>query len=227
MSGTHKVELHQAHDPQKDQSYFLFATTQTELDYLRFPLGGLTKPETRALAGRYNLPVAEKPDSQDICFVPNGNYAAVVQKLRPESLMPGDIVHINGTKLGQHQGIIHYTIGQRKGLFIGGRTESSEPLYVVRLNPDTHEVIVGPKEALAQKDFTVTDLNWIGDHDVSEINCTVKIRSSQAPLVARFKLTSPHQGHVTLLEPEYGISPGQACVMYDGKRVLGGGWIRS
>lgn len=228
LPGTHKTELHQAHDPQKDQSYFLFATTQTQLDYLRFPLGGMTKTETRALAERYNLPVSDKPDSQDICFVPDGNYAAVVQKLRPQSAEPGNIVHVNGTLLGRHQGIIHYTIGQRKGLFIGGRSDSSEPLYVVRLDPDAHQVIVGPKEALAQTHFRLTDLNWIGDTEAHpEMICTVKIRSSQAPLSARLSIRPPHQGLVALDSPEYGISPGQACVIYDGTRVLGGGWIQS
>lgn len=217
-----KAELHQAIDPSKDQSYFLFATQQHELDYLRFPLGGLTKAETRQHAERLGLSVADKPDSQDICFVPNGNYAEVVQKLRPGASEPGQIVHVNGTVLGRHPGIIHYTIGQRKGLGIGG---SEEPLYVVRLNEKTKEVVVGNKEDLAQTQFKVSRLNWLGDTATKEITCTVKIRSAQLPMKATLHLEETFLGTILLDQPEYGISPGQACVFYEGTQVLGGGWI--
>jgi tRNA-specific 2-thiouridylase len=225
IRGQEKSELHQAVDPSKDQSYFLFATKQQELDYLRFPLGGLTKAETRQHAQRFGLAIADKPDSQDICFVPNGNYADVVQKLRPGAAEPGQIVHINGTVLGRHPGIIHYTIGQRKGLGIGGNTESEGPLYVVRLNEKTKEVIVGDKEDLAQTTFSLGQVNWLGDAQNGPIPCTVKIRSSQAPLKAHALLKKDGTAVVTLNEPEYGISPGQACVFYDRSRMLGGGWI--
>ena len=216
-----KAELHQAVDPTKDQSYFLFATKQSELDYLRFPLGGLTKAETRQHAQRFGLSVADKPDSQDICFVPNGDYASVVQKLRPGAAEPGQIVHVDGTVLGRHPGIIHYTIGQRKGLGIGG---SEEPLYVVHLNEKTKEVIVGPKAHLAQQEIKVQRVNWLGEDDSKPLSCTVKIRSSQTPLKAQVHVSGSN-ATIILEEPEYGISPGQACVFYDGSRVLGGGWI--
>lgn len=226
VSPSGKAELHQAIDPSKDQSYFLFATKQHELDYLRFPLGGLTKAETRQHAERLGLSVADKPDSQDICFVPNGNYAEVVQKLRPGASEPGQIVHVNGTLLGRHPGIIHYTIGQRKGLGIGGNAESDGPLYVVRLNEKTKEVIVGSKADLAETTFPVTRVNWLGDRQTNSIPCTVKIRSSQTPLSASFSLEADQStGTITLVDPEYGVSPGQACVFYEGPRVLGGGWI--
>lgn len=218
-----KAELHQAVDPTKDQSYFLFATKQAELDYLRFPLGGLTKTETRQHAQRFGLSVADKPDSQDICFVPNGNYAEVVKKLRPGAAEPGNIIHVDGTVLGRHPGIIHYTIGQRKGLGIGG---AGDPLYVVRLNEKTKEVVVGPKAHLAQQEVNVQKVNWLGEDHPDALPCTVKIRSSQTPLKATVKRQGT-QATVILEEPEYGISPGQACVFYKGPRVLGGGWITS
>ncbi|HCI48565.1 MAG: tRNA 2-thiouridine(34) synthase MnmA [Alphaproteobacteria bacterium RIFCSPLOWO2_01_FULL_45_8] len=225
LKGEEKAELHQAVDPTKDQSYFLFATRQEELDYLRFPLGGLTKAETRQHAKRFGLSVADKPDSQDICFVPNGDYASVVQKLRPGAADPGEIVHVNGSVLGRHPGIIHYTIGQRKGLGIGGSTElDGKPLYVVRLNAHTKEVIVGSREDLAQTTFTMEKVNWLGEVSDTPLPCTVKIRSSQTPLQAEVTRTTTGAS-VTLLEPEYGISPGQACVFYEGTRVVGGGWI--
>lgn len=225
LKGKEKAELHQAVDPSKDQSYFLFATQQHELDYLRFPLGGLTKAETRQHAQRFGLSVADKPDSQDICFVPNGNYAEVVQKLRPGAAEPGQIVHMNGTVLGRHPGIIHYTIGQRKGLGIGGNAESDGPLYVVRLNEKTKKVIVGSKEDLAQTTLTISHLNWLGHPDINSVSCTIKIRSSQSPLPADLFLKEDGTASVSLHAPEYGISPGQACVFYEGSRVLGGGWI--
>ncbi len=225
-----KAELHMAADHARDQSYFLFTTKQDQLDYLRFPLGHMTsKAETRALAAEFGLSVADKPDSQDICFVPNGSYAAVIEKLRPGAADPGDIVHMDGDVLGQHKGIIHYTIGQRRGLGIGGR----EPLYVVKLDPDTKQVIVGPKEALAKHRFTINDINWLGDEDFQTAagngwEMRVKVRSTRPPKAARIFPTGPNSAEVELEIPEEGVSPGQACVFYapDSTRVLGGGWIQ-
>jgi tRNA-specific 2-thiouridylase len=228
MQGPHKAELHSAADAARDQSYFLFSTKQEQLDFLRFPLGHLqSKAETRALAAKYGLPVADKPDSQDICFVPNGNYAAVIEKLRPGAADPGEIVDMDGTVLGAHRGVIHYTIGQRRGLGLGGL---EDPLYVVRLEPDTRRVIVGPKQALATRTVPVREVNWLGDapfdsRDAWEVE--VKIRSTRAPQPAVIRPLSATEAEVELLSPEEGVSPGQACVFYapEGSRVLGGGWI--
>ena len=223
--GTAGAELHRAADHSRDQSYFLFATTREQLDFLRFPLGHLTsKAETRALAAEFGLPVADKPDSQDICFVPQGGYAAVIEKLRPGASEPGEIVHLDGRVLGEHKGIIHYTIGQRRGIGIGG----GEPLYVVRLNPETRHVIVGPREALATRRVPVREVNWLGDAalgaETPEI--LVKVRSTRPPVPARLH-PAPDGAEVELLTPEEGVAPGQACVFYgaEGSRVLGGGWI--
>lgn len=227
LMGPKGAELHMAADPLKDQSYFLFATTQDQLDYLRFPLGGMEKSETRAHAKRFGLPVADKPDSQDICFVPGGNYATIVEKLRPGALTPGKIIHVDGTVLGDHTGIINYTIGQRRGLKIGGREDDQAPLYVVRLNPDQHEVIVGPKEALACHEFSLINVNWLGELAPPGVGIPVqvKIRSSSKPIPAQIFLEGNNQSRIILNQPEYGISGGQACVMYNHTRVLGGGWI--
>jgi tRNA-specific 2-thiouridylase len=221
-------ELHQAADPARDQSYFLFSTTAEQLAYLRFPLGGLaSKAETRALAARYGLPVADKPDSQDICFVPNGDYAAVIQKLRPGAAEPGEITDMAGNVLGRHRGVIHYTIGQRRGLGIGGL---GDPLYVVRLDPDARRVIVGPKEALSTRTVPLREINWLGDAPLqsrAEWPLSVKVRSTRAPREAILRPLGPTEAEVELLHPEDGVSPGQACVFYEsaGSRVLGGGWI--
>lgn len=221
-------ELHAAADAVRDQSYFLFSTTAEQLDYLRFPLGHLsTKAETRALAARYGLPVADKPDSQDICFVPNGNYAAVIEKLRPGAAEPGEIVDISGRVLGQHKGVIHYTIGQRRGLGIGGL---EDPLYVVRLDVEARRVIVGPKEMLSTRIVPLREINWLGDapfDSAEEWHVTVKVRSTRPPREAVIRPLSATTATVELLTPEEGISPGQACVFYDpaSTRVLGGGWI--
>ena len=224
-----KAELHQAADHTRDQSYFLFTTKQAQLDYLRFPLGHLkSKDETRALANEFGLAVADKPDSQDICFVPNGSYAAVIEKLRPGAADPGEIVHMDGEVLGNHKGVIHYTIGQRRGLGIGGR----EPLYVVKLDPDSKQVIVGPKEALALHRFPIAEINWLGDtpfEDATEgWEMRVKVRSTRPPKVARIYPTGPNSADVELVVAEEGVSPGQACVFYapDSTRILGGGWIQ-
>jgi tRNA-uridine 2-sulfurtransferase len=221
-------ELHQAADAARDQSYFLFSTTPDQLAYLRFPLGHLaSKAETRALAARYGLPVADKPDSQDICFVPNGNYAAVIEKLRPGSAEPGDIVDLSGRVLGAHRGVIHYTIGQRKGLGIGGL---ADPLYVVRLDPDLRQVVVGPKAALSTRVVPVREVNWLGDAPFAsrpEWHVAVKVRSTRPPRPAILRPTSATTAEVELIAPEDGVSAGQACVFYDpiGSRIFGGGWI--
>jgi len=221
-------ELHCAEDANRDQSYFLFATTPEQLDFLRFPIGHLhSKAATRALASKYGLPVADKPDSQDICFVPNGNYASVIEKLRPGAAEPGDIVHVDGRVLGKHDGVIHYTIGQRRGLGIGGL---SDPLYVVRLDVDAKHVVVGPKELLATRIVPVREINWLGDDPFtsrSEWHLSVKVRSTRPPREAIIRPQSNTTAEVELLTPEEGISPGQACVFYDpnGSRIFGGGWI--
>ncbi len=228
--GSSKAELHRAADPVRDQSYFLFSTTQDQLDFLRFPLGHLaSKAETRALAEKHGLSVADKPDSQDICFVPNGDYAAVIEKLRPGSAQPGDIVDVSGNVLGQHDGVIHYTIGQRRGLKIGGL---KDPLYVVKLDVDKRHVIVGPKELLATRTIQIKEVNWLGDADFDASkrhDVLVKVRSTRPPTEAVVIPNSSTTASVELVVAEQGIAAGQACVFYapDGERVLGGGWITS
>ena len=226
--GEKGAELHAAADSARDQSYFLFSTTPDQLDYLRFPLGHLTsKAETRALATKHGLAVADKPDSQDICFVPNGNYAAVIEKLRPGAADPGDIVDVQGNVLGQHRGVIHYTIGQRRGLGIGGL---EDPLYVVRLDVDARRVIVGPKEMLTTRIVPVREINWLGDKAFTsrkEWSIDVKVRSTRPPREAIIRPLSETTAEVELIVPEEGVSPGQACVFYDpnSSRIFGGGWI--
>jgi len=221
-------ELHQAVDRARDQSYFLFSTTPEQLEILRFPLGHLgSKAETRALAAKYGLPVADKPDSQDICFVPNGNYAAVIEKLRPGAADPGEIVDQAGKVIGQHNGVIHYTVGQRKGLGIGGL---EEPIYVLRLEPVTRQVVVGPKAALATRIIPVREINWLGDepfHARPEWPLEVKVRSTRPPRAAILRPLSATEAEVELLDPEDGVASGQACVFYEPAttRVLGGGWV--
>jgi tRNA-specific 2-thiouridylase len=225
--GPNGSELHRAADPGKDQSYFLFATTQDQLDYLRFPLGHLTKDQTRQLAEAFGLAVADKPDSQDICFVPDGNYAAIVEKLRPGASEPGDIVHVDGRVLGQHEGVIRYTVGQRRGLGVA----TGEPLYVVRLDAPGRRVIVGPREALGVKRIRLHDVNWIGDTPFDALEgepVLVKVRSTRPPVPAALSVAD---GKVSLVldADEEGVAPGQAAVFYSpedgGSRVLGGGWI--
>jgi len=226
VMGPKGAELHKASDENRDQSYFLFATTQDQLNYLRFPLGHMSKPETRLLAERYNLPVATKPDSQDICFVPNGDYASVVSKLRPGAIDPGTIVDLQGHVLGQHEGIIHFTVGQRRGLNLTDRQgENNEPLYVVRVNAEKKQVTVGPKEALAQTKVILREMNWLADPIAPE-GCpvTAKLRSAQPPLSGHLYMEKDINT-LTLHEPAFGIAPGQAGVIYQGDRVLGGGWI--
>ncbi|MGA1179599.1 MAG: tRNA 2-thiouridine(34) synthase MnmA [Marivivens sp.] len=221
-------ELHCAADANRDQSYFLFSTTPEQLDFLRFPLGHLpSKDATRKLAAKYGLAVADKPDSQDICFVPNGNYASVIEKLRPGAAEPGQIVDTEGNVLGEHRGVIHYTIGQRRGLGIGGL---ADPLYVVRLDVDKRQVVVGPKDLLATRTIPVREINWLGDGaftDQAEREISVKVRSTRPPAPAILRPISETEAEVELLTAEEGVSPGQACVFYEtgGSRILGGGWI--
>jgi tRNA-specific 2-thiouridylase len=213
--GPNGAELHRAADPARDQSYFLFATTREQLDYLRFPLGDLPKPAVREIARELALAVADKPDSQDICFVPDGDYARVVKKVRPEAAVEGEIVDRDGRVLGAHPGLIHFTVGQRRGLEIGGQPE---PLYVLRLEPESSRVVVGPKSALAVRSARLDGVNWLGEGQREGLS--VKVRSLARPAPARFDGEAVH-----FERPEYGVAPGQAAVLYDGDRVLGGGWI--
>lgn len=214
-------ELHRAADPAKDQSYFLFATTRPQLARLGFPLGGLGKQSVRMLAQHFGLRVAGKPDSQDICFVPGGDYRAVVRKLRPDADQPGAIVDMNGHELGRHAGLIGFTIGQRRGIDIGGQ---AEPLYVVRLEPHTNRVVVGPRAALAVSTVWLDDLNWLAAAVPADgLDVDVKLRS-MAPL-ARARLFAGPTPRLELAEPHYGVAPGQAAVCYAGTHVLGGGFI--
>jgi len=215
VEGPEGPELHRAADPARDQSYFLFATTAKQLDFLRFPLGGMPKPEVRAIAAELGLGVAAKPDSQDICFVPDGDYARLVKKLRPEAGTEGEIVDLTGRVLGRHKGLIHFTVGQRKGLELGGQPE---PLYVIRLDAAEGRVVVGPRRALAVGAARLSEINWIGGRYSGPI--TAKVRSLAKPVPAALegdRILFPHG--------EYGVSPGQAAVLYAEDRVLGGGWI--
>ncbi|MTI18972.1 tRNA 2-thiouridine(34) synthase MnmA [Rhodobacteraceae bacterium RKSG542] len=216
-------------DLDRDQSYFLFATTPEQMDFIRFPLGGMTKPEVRDLAREFGLEIADKHDSQDICFVPQGRYTDVITKLRPHAADPGDIVHVDGRILGKHEGIIHYTIGQRRGLGVS----TGEPLYVVQLDADGRRVIVGPQEALATHQLQLREVNWIGQGNLEDIpeeglEVFAKVRSTRPPTPGRIKFVD---GEVTmeLHAGEMGVAPGQACVFFDDDsqdaRVLGGGWI--
>lgn len=220
-----KGELHRGVDKTKDQSYFLFATTQEQLDFCRFPLGGMSKVETREHAKRLGLIVQDKPDSQDICFVPNGDYASVVQRFAPGALDAGEIVHLDGRVLGRHEGIINFTVGQRKGLGIS----DSEPLYVLKIKPEQRQVIVGPRSALGRESMLVHSVNWLGDGTLPQEGekAMVKIRSLHQGIGASLHPITDKVGWVEVRfdEPQQGVAPGQACVMYDGDRVLGGGWI--
>lgn len=225
--------LFRAHDLSRDQSYFLFATTKAQLEVLRFPLGEMDKAQVRALARRFGLPVAEKADSQDICFVPTGRYSDIVERLTPGAALPGDIVHIDGRVLGRHPGVIHYTVGQRRGLGLGG-SAAGEPLYVVKLDAARARVIVGPREALANRRVHLRALNWIGPGTIEEHakgeDIFVQIRSSRPPVQA-FLYVGPEDAAVEFAAAEDGVSPGQACVFYSSDRapaqVLGGGFIAS
>jgi len=226
VEGPAGAELHRAADASRDQTYFLFATTRAQLSYLRFPLGDLPKSEVRALAGELGLRVAEKPDSQDICFVPNGKYQSVVEKLRPGALDAGEIVHLDGRVMGTHNGIINYTVGQRRGLGVA----TGEPLFVVKLDAPNKRVIVGPREALGVSRIALKDVNWIGERAAAEDDLDgrpilVRVRSTRAPVPATLRVGAGW--HVELETPEEGVAPGQAAVFYDpaSTRVLGGAWI--
>ena len=219
-----RASMYRAKDYNRDQSYFLFSTTQEQLDYLRFPLGEIDKSETRSIAKKLNLNVADKPDSQDICFVPNGDYSSVIKKFRPESFKRGKIIDLKGNQIGEHDGIINYTIGQRKGIKIS----SDKPLYVVNINAENNTVIVGRKENLEIKEIQLRELNILADKkEFSEI-INIKVRSTGRLLKAKINLLNEH-AKVEILDKETGISPGQACVFYSkdsyGDKVLGGGWI--
>ncbi len=224
--GPRGPELRRAASPERDQSYFLFATTPAQLAFLRFPLGDLRKDEARALARRFGLAVAAKADSQDICFVPTGGYARVLERLRPDAQRPGEIAALDGAVLGRHDGIARFTVGQRRGLGIS----AGEPLFVVRIEPDTARVVVGPYEALLRRRLCVGELNWLDDAPPAAkgVRVEVKLRSSQPPAAARVFPDGGDGGaaEVVLDAPQAGIAPGQACVFYRGDRVLGGGWIR-
>jgi len=209
-----RAELHSGRDPARDQSYFLYGTTAEQLDILRFPIGELPKAEVRGLAAEAGLPVAAKPDSQDICFVPDGDYAGLVKRMRPETDAPGDIVDLEGRRLGQHPGVVHFTVGQRRGLEIGGH---AEPLYVVRIEPEQRRLVVGPKQALAIAEADVAEWNWLGEE---QTEVAVKVRSLSKPVPA-----SLDKGRIRFHQPEFGVAPGQAAVAYEGERLLGGGWI--
>ena len=225
------AQLKRAVDPARDQSYFLFATTRDQLDYLRFPLGGLPKAEVRQLATELGLAVADKPDSQDICFVPEGRYTTVIDRLRPQGAEPGDIVHLDGRVLGRHEGVTRYTIGQRRGLSVA----VGDPLYVVGIDAGSRRVLVGPREALATRAVSLKEVNWLGDEaglDAAAADARpvlARVRSTAEPVAARLGLEAG-EACVIFETPEYGVSPGQACVLYapeDPDRVLGGGFIAS
>ena len=220
-----RIELWKGRDPARDQSYFLYGTTADQLDYLRFPLGDLPKSEVRRLAADEGLVVADKPDSQDICFVPDGDYASLVKKLRPETAAPGEIVHVDGRVLGAHEGVVHFTIGQRRGIEVGGQ---SEPLYVVRIDPEERKLVVGPRQALAVAAARVEGVNWLAE-DQSEVQA--KIRSLARPVAGTLSRSPAKAGaqageaYITFSTPEYGVAPGQSAVFYDRERLLGGGTI--
>jgi tRNA-specific 2-thiouridylase len=225
IEGSEGPELHRAADAARDQSYFLFSLTRAQLAFLRFPLGDIDKRATRALAERLQLPVAAKPDSQDICFVPTGSYARLVEKLRPGALDPGEIVDAAGRVLGRHDGVINFTVGQRKGLGVAG----SEPLYVLRLEPETSRVVVGPRRALDAERVPLAAINWLGPGSPApgeERPVAVKLRSAQAPVGGVLCFAEGRAGEVRLDRPAAAVAPGQACVFYAGERVLGGGWIQ-
>ncbi|MGB1076764.1 MAG: tRNA 2-thiouridine(34) synthase MnmA [Bdellovibrionales bacterium] len=225
---TGDAELERAIDHGKDQSYFLFATTQEQLNFLRFPLGGWTKDVTRQHAERLGLTNAQKPDSQDICFVPNGDYASVVKKINPDTEKSGDIITLDGNIVGQHKGVIHYTIGQRKGLGIGGGVnDDNSPFYVVKIDAPNNRVIVGNKEALARDTIYIDQCNWLGAHPLeTSLSVMLKFRSVMKPIPAQLTIHNDGKATLTIDDAQYGIAPGQAAVCYLNDRVIGGGWIK-
>ena len=224
IAGLNGPELHTGADAARDQSYFLFATTREQLSLLRFPLGCMGKDETRALATELKVPVAAKPDSQDICFVPDGNYARALERIRPGGVAAGNIVDLSGRVLGRHQGIVNFTVGQRRGLDLGNAS-SGEPLYVVKIEAESARVVVGPRAALLRHSLAVRDANWLDVPPTTPLSVAVKVRSTQAPVPATVRVREGGRAEVVFAEPQGAIAPGQACVFYDGSRVLGGGWI--
>ncbi|MFT4053996.1 MAG: tRNA 2-thiouridine(34) synthase MnmA [Novosphingobium sp.] len=225
VMGAAGSELHRALDPARDQSYFLYGTTEKQLDFLRFPLGGLPKTETRRLAEAAGLRVAAKPDSQDICFVPDGDYAKIVRAVRPEGEAPGEIVHAEtGAVLGNHRGVIHYTVGQRRGLEIGGQPE---PLYVTGIEAETRQVRVGPRRLLATASARLVETNRIGPIPDAPLTAKVRSLAKPVPIMLDGPLGEGADTTIRFAEPEYGVAPGQAAVIYAGERVIGGGWIDS
>ncbi len=226
ITSNNSTSMYRALDKNRDQSYFLFNTTREQLKYLRFPLGGILKDKTREIAKNLNLNVAEKPDSQDICFVPNGNYASVIQKFRPDSFKKGNIKNLKGEVVGVHEGIVNFTIGQRKGI----KVSDKEALYVIKINPENNEIIVGPKDYLGKKKISLKEINLLCNKEVFEQNIFVKVRSTGKLLDAKVNLKNLNAAEVDLNIPEAGISPGQACVFYKkdqfGHKILGGGWIK-
>jgi tRNA-specific 2-thiouridylase len=224
VEGAGGAELHAAGDHLRDQSYFLFATTQAQLDYLRFPLGDMDKTEVRAIAAELGLVNAAKPDSQDICFVPEGRYTSIVNRIRPDAARPGEIVDASGAVLGRHDGITNFTVGQRKGLNLSG---NAEPLFVLKLDAVNARVVVGPREALGSSTMILREVNWLGTQGAAPFECRVKVRSMRPPVAATVMPLPGGAARVELAAPEDAIAPGQACVFYEmgGSRVLGGGWI--
>ena len=227
ITSDNETSMYRAIDENRDQSYFLFNTTREQLNYLRFPLGSLLKDETREIAKKLDLNVADKPDSQDICFVPNGDYASVIQKFRPGSLQKGNIKNLDGKVIGVHDGIINFTIGQRKGI----KVSDNEPLYVIKINSEKNEIIVGPREKLGKKNISLVNLNLLVDKLEFDNEIYVKVRSTGKLLKANIDIHNSNTANVNLVNLEDGISPGQACVFYRkdniGYKVLGGGWIRT
>ena len=218
--------MYRAIDENRDQSYFLFNTTREQLNYIRFPLGGLLKDRTREIAKNLNLNVADKPDSQDICFVPNGDYASVIKKFKPESYKKGNIKNLDGKVVGVHDGIVNFTIGQRKGI----KVSNEEPFYVIKIDANKNEIFIGPKEELSRTSINLKDLNLLVKREEFSENILVKVRSTGKLLDAKIDIQNENSANVDLLNPEFGISPGQACVFYKkdqfGHKVLGGGWIK-
>ncbi len=222
LQGSSGPELHTGIEAHKDQSYFLFATTMEQLQYVDFPLGELTKEQTREMASRFGLPVAQKDDSQDICFVPSGDYRSVIEKINPNASKKGKIIHVDGFELGQHNGIMNFTIGQRRGLGIA----FPEPLYVIKIDPDNQIVYVGSEDRLETQQFTIKDVNWLLEEEIQEeLEVQVKIRSTKPAVPAKIYKISHDKMAVKLLAPIKAVTPGQACVIYHQTRVLGGGWI--
>ena len=226
MDSADGVEIHRAADERRDQSYFLFATTREQLARLSFPLGGMPKDKVRDIARELGLSVADKADSQDICFVPQGRYSDIVRKMRPDAAEPGEVVDSEGRVLGAHSGVINFTVGQRKGLGLSG---NGEPLFVNRIDAASRRVVVGPRGSLRTKTFSLSDVNWLGASGARSLSCSVKVRSTRPPVPAEVELSGDGSATVCLRDGEDAVAPGQACVFYEtgGTRMLGGGWIRA